>query len=573
MLKYYCKAILEESKMKKGYILLFLLSILLIFTISCKKDEGADSAHEHNYIETVIAPTCKEGGHTNKTCAECGDYIYCNYVSPTSCTPADEWVVTKEPTCSAVGEKQQKCKTCGDTIKIEAIPMLEHQPITNVTKLPTCLEQGIKKTFCGICNKALNVENIPVLQTHDYEIITIPPTTETQGKTIYTCKLCKHSEEGEYLEKISGIEATEIYERASKATVRVEAYDKGGKLSSIGTGFFYTNDGKLITNYHVIATAYTAKIVFYNGDSYTVTQILGYNITQDVAILKIDKSDTDCLEISTQNVKTGDTVYALGNPLGVNNIFTFGMVSNQNMTISGKECIAFTAPISPGNSGGPLMNSKGEVVGINTMYIPDAQNLNFAILIDKATSLSISNPVTTQSQYTTNLKHNAYDILSSYIAHNADHTNEDIYTIVKVVEEQNGNVGLEYKYTYDSELGALTIDVFVIKGAQYKYALTIYLNQGTTIYDVSMYDFEANQYTIEAKIDVSKQNVDYETSFFLFEISAFRYDPAETDKTETRKQFFYTLYMSATQEFKALLQKSYTGLTISSFFTNRSYNQ
>jgi hypothetical protein len=88
-----------------------------------------------------------------------------------------------------------------------------------------------------------------------------------------------------------------------------------------------------------------------------------------------------------------------------------------------------------------------------------------------------------------------------------------------------------------------------------------------------MYDFEANQYTIEAQIDVSKANVDYETSFWLFNISAFRYDPAETDKDETRKQFFYTLYMSATQEFKSMLQKSYTGLTISSFFTNWTYNQ
>lgn len=563
--------------MKKSYILfllllIFILTLSVLFTSCQKNDDDNEVEHMHLYNQTVVQPTCKEGGYTTKTCSSCGDTVVSDYTAQTNCS-GNTWTVIKEATCTQAGEQQLKCTTCARVISTESIPMLEHQPITELTQAPSCIHEGIRTTVCGICDKKIKVENIPPIETHSYEITVIPPTESEQGKTLYICKICSHSESGNYLDKLTSTTATQIYEKASKATVRVEAYDKAGKLSAIGTGFFYTNDGNLITNYHVIATAYTVKIVFYDGQSYDVSKILGYNIAQDVAILKVNKTSTEYLEISTEKPKTGDTVYALGNPLGVNNIFTFGMVSNEKMTISGKECIAFTAPISPGNSGGPLMNSNGEVVGINSMYIPDAQNLNFAIFIDKATSLNLNNPITTQTQYTTNLKQNAYDILASYISHNCDYTSDDIYVIETIIEEEGENIGLEFSYIYDSDSGSISIEALVVDNAQYKYALTIYLNQDSTIFDVSMYDFEANQYTIEAKIDVSKSNVDYQNSFWLFSIGAFRYDPTETDKNENRKQFFYALYCLTTQEFKSMLQKSYTGLTISSFFTNWTYNQ
>ncbi len=557
--------------MKKSYILLLVLA-LLIFLISCQGKNDESPEHMHLYNQEVKSATCQEGGYTTKVCTTCGDTITTDYTARVECS-GEAWTTTKEATCTQTGERQQSCKTCGKLLSVEAIPMTEHQPVTSVSKLPTCLEEGIRTTTCGICSKVLGAENISALETHDFEITTIPSTSSSQGKTIYTCKICKHSEQGEFLDKITGVEATEIYEKASKATVRVEAYDKGGKLCSIGTGFLYTANGRVITNYHVIATAYTAKVIFYDGTSYSVASVLGNSPAQDVAILQINKTNADYLEISTEKVKTGDTVYALGNPLGVNNIFTSGIVSNESMTISGKECIAFTAPISPGNSGGPLMNSRGEVVGINSMYIPDAQNLNFAILIDKATSLDQSSPVTTQALYTSMLKQNAYDILMAYIAKNYDYTEDETYVIKSVLPEEGENVGLEYRYTYDSEASLVVIDVLVIKGAQYKYDLSIYMYQGTTIYDVTMYDFEANQTTIEATIDASKALTGYSESFWLFSILEFRYDPAEADKTETRKEFFYTLYTLATDDFKAMLQKSYTGLTILEFFPNWTYNQ
>ncbi len=559
--------------MKRSYILLLILLLsLAILLVSCNKDEEPEKKdHEHTYVENVIAPTCTTGGHTDMVCKICGDTIYCDYKPPIQCTSNDSWVVTKEPTCTEIGEKQQLCKFCGKTILKEPIALAEHQPVSTITKAPTCLNEGIKSMICSVCNKSLSSENIPTIETHDFEITTIPPTASTQGKTIYTCKLCKHSEEGEYISNITSATATEIYEKISKATVRIEAYDKGGKFSSIGSGFLITTDGKIVTNYHVIVGGYTLKVKFYDGTTYNVSKVLGYNKAQDVAILKINVTNANYLEISEQNVKTGDTVYALGNPFGVNNIFTSGIVSNQSMTISGKECIAFTAPISPGNSGGPLVNDQGKVVGINTMYIPDAQNLNFAVSIDKAISLDISKSKTTQDLYSATLKQNAYEIFASYIINNADSVNGDIYTMKAVQAEQNGNVGFDFRYSFDSDKSKAFLEIFVLQGGQYQFALTIVVNQGTKVYDVTMLDYLANQITIEATIDASKSMTTYADSFKNFNISVFRYNSEETDKNEIRKQLFFDLYNTAVQEFKNFLGKSYTGLTLSEFFPNWNY--
>lgn len=559
--------------MKKRYALFLVLLVSLALLVSCKT-RVTDKDHDHMYTETVIAPTCTKGGHTDMVCKICGDSVYCDYKPPVDCAPSEKWVVTKESTCTEVGEKQQLCKYCGKVIRKEAVPLAEHLPVSSITQMPTCLNEGIKTTLCSVCKKPISAENIPTNNNHDFEITSIPPTATTAGKTVYTCKLCKYSKEGEYVDAVTGATATEIYEKISKATVRIEAYDKGGKSSSVGSGFAITSDGKIVTNYHVIAGAYTLKVKYYDGTTYNVTQVLAYNSSQDVAVLKINKTDSSYLEIAEEKVKTGDTVYALGNPYGVNNIFTSGIVSNQSMTISGKECIAFTAPISPGNSGGPLVNDEGRVVGINTMYIPDAQNLNFAIFIDKAISLDISNPTTTQALYSATLKQNAYEVFASYIVNNADTVSGDIYTIKNTQAEQNGNVGFDFKYVYDAENSRISLSIFVVSAGQYQFELKIIMGAKAKVYDVIMYDYQANQATIVATIDASKSMTTYTESFKHFQISEFRYSSAETEaeKNEIRKKLFFDLYNTTIEELKTFLGKTYTGLTISPFFSNWNYS-
>lgn len=559
--------------MKKSYIALLVLLVLALFSFSACEQESNEQEHKHSYTEKVIVPTCQAKGYTNRVCTDCGETTNYNYTALADCSPCENWVVTKEATCTQVGEKQKKCITCGRVLEREVIPLAEHQPVETITRVPTCLDTGIKTTTCNACNKLLHTEPIEKNNTHDFELFTNPPTETSLGSTTYICKKCNHTEQGDYVEIKSGLTATEVYEIVSASTVRVESYDKAGKLSTIGTGFFYAPQGKLITNYHVIASAYTIKLLFYDGTRCEVASILGYNRAEDVAILQADYDNQAYLEISTENVKTGDTVYALGNPLGVNNIFTAGMVSNQSISISGKECIAFTAPISPGNSGGPLLNSEGKVVGINSMYIPEAQNLNFAILIDKATSLSTESPVTSQAHYISNLSTNAFDIFASYIVNNYTSTDGEVYVMLFEEKETAETAGFEYRYVFDSEKNEIFIEVAIINKGQIKYVFDLYLptTNGGKSY-ASLYDLNANQTTIEAQIPVSNPNVDYETSFWMFSIVKFRYDTADTQNTDLINRFFYSVYDMTTEHLKNTLKKSYTGLTISSFGYSWTYS-
>ena len=367
--------------MKKSILLLFILTLVLSFSLlGCNNNQGdEEKEHEHTYEETVFLPTCLEKGYTVRLCTGCGETTNYNFVKQSEHT-AGEWTVTKESTCKSVGSREQRCVYCDKVMTYDSVPLGEHVTAWTTTKLPTCSTMGTEELKCTVCGKSVDARATETTDNHEFELFVTPPTEDKDGYTTYKCKRCSHSEVGDYV-KLENKELTaqEIYEKIAGATVKVFAYDKSGKQFSSGSGFVVTNDGKLITNFHVIDGAYTVKVKFYSGEFYNVTNVLGYDKSNDVAVIKITIDTDKYLNISTEKVKTGDTVYALGSPLGVENIFSQGIVSRESISANGIDCIAFTAPISPGNSGGPLVNTKGEVIGINSMYMPDGQNLNFAI--------------------------------------------------------------------------------------------------------------------------------------------------------------------------------------------------
>ncbi|MCR5781362.1 MAG: trypsin-like peptidase domain-containing protein [Clostridia bacterium] len=189
--------------------------------------------------------------------------------------------------------------------------------------------------------------------------------------------------------------ANEVYELAKKYTVEVRAYINDSQ-TALGSGFFISYDGKIVTNYHVIDGAYMIYVRDYSDKLYPVTKILAYDENKDIAILKIDAS-TFPANLNTVKPKTGDTVYTLGSSEALSDTFSNGIVSNParvdkdynpDMTY-----IQITAPISHGNSGGPLINDKGEVIGINTWGYTDGQNLNFAIPAGYINTLDMSRPM------------------------------------------------------------------------------------------------------------------------------------------------------------------------------------
>lgn len=179
--------------------------------------------------------------------------------------------------------------------------------------------------------------------------------------------------------------AQELFESVSPAVVRVVAE---GSSRGFGTGFFISADGLLVTNYHVVEEADWAAIVDGSNAELPVEGIVAANPSVDLVILKVDVISTPYISLSSDDSppKVGTHVYAIGNPLGLTNSLSEGLVSGVRDVP--KLCaIQTTAAISPGSSGGPLLTKDGRVVGVTTAYLVTGQNLNFAVSAKHVKSL------------------------------------------------------------------------------------------------------------------------------------------------------------------------------------------
>lgn len=179
-----------------------------------------------------------------------------------------------------------------------------------------------------------------------------------------------------------------IYANNRNAVVTIVTYDASGNAKGLGTGFITASTGEVITNYHVVEGASFLTIKQLTGALFPVDGWLACSQAQDFAVLKVNGKELPIVTLGAlKPVKVGQRVFALGSPLGMEQTFTDGMVSSirDGSELNRPEIpkvIQHTAPISPGNSGSPLFNSQGQVIGINTLILVGGQNLNFAIPID-----------------------------------------------------------------------------------------------------------------------------------------------------------------------------------------------
>ncbi len=162
-----------------------------------------------------------------------------------------------------------------------------------------------------------------------------------------------------------------------------------------GSGFILSNDGKLVTNAHVVSDTETVQVTLKDGRTFE-GKVLGIDKITDIAVVKIPAEKLPTVKLgSSQNLIPGQWAIAIGNPLGLDNTVTIGIISATDRTsaqvgVSDKRVsfIQTDAAINPGNSGGPLLNSRGEVIGINTAIRADAQGLGFAIPIETAARIA-----------------------------------------------------------------------------------------------------------------------------------------------------------------------------------------
>jgi tetratricopeptide (TPR) repeat protein len=171
-----------------------------------------------------------------------------------------------------------------------------------------------------------------------------------------------------------------------RAMATLYVRDSKGKLIGQGTGFFIRSDGVLATNYHVIKGAADITARLSSGAFYTLRGIRDTDEKADIAVLQFDARETPAVKElgDSDELRVGDAVYTIGSPAGLEGTVASGNISNPSRQVGTRHFIQFTAPISPGSSGGGLFDETGEVVGITAAIFsePQAQNLNLAVPIN-----------------------------------------------------------------------------------------------------------------------------------------------------------------------------------------------
>ena len=170
----------------------------------------------------------------------------------------------------------------------------------------------------------------------------------------------------------------EIAARVRPALVLISSVNDG-EVSGHGSGFIVSEDGRIVTNRHVIEGAGSLRVQLATGEIYDNVYFISDDERRDLAILRIPETGLPALPIGDdRQTAVGDRVYVMGNPMGLEGTFSDGLIAAMR-TIDGVAMLQITAPISTGSSGGPVLNEAGEVIGVATLTMEEGQNLNLAV--------------------------------------------------------------------------------------------------------------------------------------------------------------------------------------------------
>jgi serine protease Do len=186
---------------------------------------------------------------------------------------------------------------------------------------------------------------------------------------------------------VSPRDVQELVKQIGEAVVQVRTPE------GLGSGFFINADGYLITNFHVIEGETEISVEVYHQaggqlarDTYKQVKIIAINKYHDLALLRIEDKNAPKFKFitlgSADALTVGDSVFAIGSPLGLERTVTQGIISTKTRELEGELYLQTTAQINPGNSGGPLFNMAGDVVGVTNMKITFGEGLGFAIPVE-----------------------------------------------------------------------------------------------------------------------------------------------------------------------------------------------
>jgi len=175
-----------------------------------------------------------------------------------------------------------------------------------------------------------------------------------------------------------------VVEDIGDAVVAINVPGPNGQPQGAGSGFFISPDGFLLTNAHVVGDAMGVQVELTDW-RWLAAAVRGRDVASDLALLRVDQSGMPFAQLSTGGLRVGQLVVAIGNPLGFQSTVSAGVVSALGRSMRAKDgrliegIVQSDVALNPGNSGGPLMDSSGKVVGVNTAIIGGAQNISFSV--------------------------------------------------------------------------------------------------------------------------------------------------------------------------------------------------
>ena len=296
--------------------------------------------------------------------------------------------------------------------------------------------------------------------------------------------------------------AVEIAAKCSPAIFYIEICNRNGTVIASGSGFFISQDGLAVTNYHVIEDAYSAKVRLIDGTEHTVSGLRGYDKNNDLAIIQIDGDGFPYLTLGDSDaLQNGQTIFCVGSPLGLENTISEGIVSNAKRVFDDITYIQISAPISSGSSGGAVLDDAGTVIGVSSAGFEDGQNLNLAmpinlvkemqtdILITFAQFQSGSGSVSGENIPTVNVP----TIVEGYYTDNVQIPDFGYVTGVAQIQyspaNADGVVTRCYVYNYNALEAYLRVLMqcgFSVAQHQYNtYGITVYMRKGETLVCIS----------------------------------------------------------------------------------------
>ena len=179
----------------------------------------------------------------------------------------------------------------------------------------------------------------------------------------------------------AALTTAQIAKRISPSVVVIQGKTDSGDV--LGSGFIASKDGMIVTNLHVIRDMKTAKVQLANGEIFDTALVLATDERRDLAILKIAGFDLSVLELGNSDALTvGEPAVIVGSPQGLEGTVTAGILSSIRDSGDGFKILQTDAAVNPGNSGGPLVNNKGQAIGVISFKLRSSENLNFAIPIN-----------------------------------------------------------------------------------------------------------------------------------------------------------------------------------------------